>query len=1020
MKMTLLKGALLAMAFGMAVPASPSELIPVSGIVTGLASDGAKAVGVKGQFDSDRFASYLFDVKTKATEWLTKYDDSDLLTSGRMIGLSTDGVIAGTIKNPDMRLPYVDDGGFRPSTRAEEPLGEAINSAAVWREGKPYVLGCGPHDISEFDQTEDGSEAVAITADGKTVFGNIVHSLFKDRACKWTYDETTDSFEYDELEMGKGVTRTVINSASRNGVAAGFVRKNGIDMPAFWDTDGKLNTIDLPGGNIADYYWDINADAISPDGRYIVVHGMGNHMYLGIYDTATGELTEIKLPANTFEAFGNAVTNAGDAYISLTNDDNYTANLHYYNAKAAQLMVFDHYLENTNPGIAAEISSSNLSVAAVSDDASTLAVVSGDQYSVSSYILTLDSKELVAVTAPEKVRLFHSTPTELGLTWNGIASLPEGAELKGYDVYIDDEFAETVEASELGGSFRFTAPGEAGRSHSAYVVTSIAIDGDEYNSPNSLVTSTYVSSTTDIFGYDTFNDATIDSNGDPHPANDYWTVENPYGNPAHLILWHLSTNDYVNRTPFYATYAISDEPWSTQLCSRFHDASETDDFYLDFSTNMSLVNAPDQELGSDFLDVEASTDGFEWKLVKRIPAEEVHLGKWATHHIEMGEEWGGKCFRVRFNAHGEGEAMLLWKIDNISFSDELGGDIPTGLMATQNSDKGVELTWHNTIGTHEASYVANSPILYDYNLGNEGKPLTAAVMLTPEMMAPFTGKNISGVTSFIFDNPELTVDNPTRAEVMIMSDGEVLGRGDIYSEFNEVESTTGWLEQDVKIEEGKTYYACVRIYDYDPQQTPIYYQADESFIAGVTDLYSEDDGKTWRRVSQDLDGSQDAFAPMCIWPIRVQITDGNRPDPEETFDDSLTHYTVARNGEVISRENIYPASPRFTDSTPLAEAEYTVRAYFEDGTISEFSAPVRIDTSAITGVDAEVDAEIEQTGDVIAIRGKFDEAVVIDMTGRRVLTTHSAVIDTTALQTGIYIVTVAKDSGHASFKIVVR
>lgn len=1032
MRTTLLKSALFALAFGVAVPASAADLLPVSGIVNGISADGSKAVGNKaGTQDYNlRFNSYLYDVREKALDWLTTYDESDLLTSGKMVGVTDNGIIAGTMYNPDMRLPKGEVGPYRPGLQGvayadAEELGTPLLSAAVWRNGKAYILGCGPHSIEEFDQLGDGTEGVGLSADGNLVFGNLIQSLFQVAPVKWTYNADKDEYEYSELQLGPGVVRGVINCVAGNGACGGFVRHNGVDKPAVWLADGTLVPISIPNGERDGYYWEVYAGAISPSGRYALVCASGNHNYLGIYDLESGDLTDIPVPDKTFEVAAYAITDNGTAYCSVTpSTNNYTPVLHIFNMGDGILVDFNYYLENVAAGVAGRFNSSNKQVVGVSADGSVIAGRYGTTDWSESWIIMLDKTESVSVPAPTGVNLFFSSVESLTLTWDEMKGVAENLEIVEFDVYIDNEYVKTVPASEaVDGKYRVTVEAVPGYYHTGYVVANARNKADNkiYPSPDSATGLAYVSGVTTLLGYEDFDNCPIDGNGDPRPVNDYWNSDVPYGNETGIIVWHLNIgNDYLNRTPIYATYSISEDPWSSRLTSRFHDASDAKEFYLDFLLKVRLLNEPDQILTSDFLDVEASVDGENWIIVKRICAADLLLGEWTNEHIDMGKDWAGKCFQVRFNAHGEGLGQLMWCVDNINFGDQLSGETPTGLSLIRPDNSTIRLSWHSTLGTHEVSHIYNSSYVTDYNLGDEGRPMIAAVKLTPEMLKPYVGQYISAISSFIYDDPSIESSNPTRAQAVVFDDKGKIAEGDIFSEFTEPVFSTGWLDDAVKIEAGKTYFAGVRIYDYNPQQTPIYYQAHPDCKPMVTDLYSSDEGATWRSVKQDLAEPIELGSENCIWPIRAHITPTPEYDPERQMDPTLTHYAVYRDGVAISDWCVYHSTPYYDDKSGAVKGSYAVRAYYSDGTISQLSEPLLIDISGIQGVESDVDVVLKQNGDVIVIEGEFDTADVIDMTGRRVLSTQKKVIATGALPTGVYLVSIHKDTDRSIFKVNVR
>lgn len=993
------------------------------GYLRGMDPDGVLAVGTRGLNRPDNLSSYLWE--NGQVQWNTNFNGSDYESAGAYKAVTRSGIVVGDVPDTDMRLPYVPGGDFAPGrtvAQREEGLGEPVTSAAVWRDGKKYVLGCGAHTIDEFSDASDGSQAVAISPDGSKVYGNIVIAWMPMYGCIWTYDAQTDTYEYEELTRGPQDERAVITAVGSDGTIAGFVSRRSADgqsvnYPAVWNADHDCTIIPMPGLDEENYYWQTGTDAISRDGSKALVHGAGAHRYAGVYDLKTGSMAEIPLPEGTYEALGYAVADNGDAFLAISDYNDYQPRLHYWAAGTGQPVLFSHYLAEAAPEYASRIADLNSRIVGVSEDGTKLAGITGNAWSFSSWILTVDSPEIVNVALPAGVAIASTSPSTVTVTWTGNEGLADGQSLVGYDVYFDGELKERVADKDASGLYNISFEAAPGVLHTAWVRTVAELDGGKTAcSMNSAAVSEYVSEDTEIFAFQSFDNPLFDPNDNMLPSDDWWRSVLGYGNEASIINWHLALNDYINRSPYYATYSISTEPWSSQLAGRWYDATGKGAFYLDFMAKVKLLNTPDQDLTTDYLDIEATSDGISWHPVCSLRASDLMIGAWRNFHVDMGEEWGGKMFRLRVNAHGEGRGQLLWQIDNITTSDTYSEEAPTGLCALPASEDIVKLAWHNTLGTYEASYIYNTTVHYDANVGNEGRPMISAVKLTPELLAPFTGKYISGVSSFVFDDPNLGTQSSS-VEAMIWDDGALLARGEELSDFEEVRNRTSWLDSPVKIEAGQTYLAGMRLFDYDAKQAPLYYQRHVSAIKGVTDLYSEDEGATWLPIGDALTDSE-GNPEQCIWPIRVLITDQPSCRQGEDHNEDLTHYAVVRNGEVISAENVYHSTPVFTDHSPLAEAAYQVRAYYKDGTITQCSAPIEVKAgSGIAEQELATPLAIRRCGHTVEVSGDFDTLRLIDMGGRAIVLS-SPCIDTRLLLPGLYLLEASRATSRSIVKII--
>ena len=640
------------------------------------------------------------------------------------------------------------------------------------------------------------------------------------------------------------------------------------------------------------------------------------------------------------------------------------------------------------------------------------------------WVLSLESNETTLINAPQITDIFFSAIDKITVKWNALTEVPEGVTLTGYRVYLDGEPQPLVAPAEAAddGTMRYSATVATG-SHKAYVVAVGTANGKEVASTASGTLSTSVSDQTDLFIFDNFDDATFDANGNPIAPNDNWTAKKLYGNDSEIINWSLESSNFENNTPYMTTLSISGKPWSSTLTSRFLDATEAKDFFLTFYATCILVNSSEQNLSTDYLDVEYSTDGENWQLIRSLNAAELKTFAWNFFTTEMPAELAGKMFRIRFNAHGNGTATLKWNVDCIGIKDKLEGDVPAGLKVTQGSDGEAELAWMNSIGTYEVSYLGNSNILTDYCTGSEGTPLTVAIDPTPEMMAAYEGSYISSVSAFIYDNPALATNQPTKAEAIVYVDGEAVSRGTFARTFNQPYSSTVMLEEPVKIESGKQYRIAVRIFDYDAKQTPVYYQSTDDFIAGKTDLYSEDEGKTWNRLSDFYTSSDEVVLGKCIWPIRANITSGAVTEEIKELDSELLAYNVYRNGEKLNEGAVYAHAQHFTDPTPTDGASYTLQAFYKDGRVSAISEPVTFTRVGIGHISVDEDAPMafRMTDNAIELAGTADRAVLFNLDGIRVASVSGGQsLHTTALPSGTYLLQVTAGGHTEVHKVIVR
>lgn len=965
------------------------------------------------------YKSFLWDQGSGLT-WLTDYDGTDVSKSGLFYAVNNAGMLAGAVKNDAMRLPASSGGDFfapkKVSAYAEgdEEKGLPLFQAAVWRDSKMYPLEGGLESIEAYGEETDGSYAVAISEDGNTVIGYAQKSYFPSGIMGWKYNAATDVYDYVEYVYPASAIGASLFALSADGSKAfGNITVSGQDgavtYPAVWTSPDKYVVIDIPG--IEKYSMGSGAYAISADGTKLLVAGSGySNYYLGVYDIETGELESIALPDGIFGVQGFAITNGGDIFLQLT-DSTWNNVYYYYDHTNGMFLTMADYLGECASDIPEASMLANAKVVSVTGDGRTLLFENKDYTgaAVGAYLLTLDNPAVLAATAPEKVSLYHSAVDKVTCRWEGIKSLPEGITLKGYEVYIDGSLAATENATAPGGEFTATINGSIGKSHKAYVRTIYEKGGEERKSSSSAEVQAYVSANTQLKSFDNFDDCDLDPFGNPIYRGDEWQAENIESNPM-VISWTLDVRDWDNNSPFAMVTSISETPWSSAFVHRFHDATEAEDFFLSFYVRGQEANKFGQDRSTDFLDVEYSTNGYNWTVLKSICAKDIEHSKWNFYKIDLGDKLAGKVFQIRFNAHGEGKAQLTWAVDCIGVNDKAEAEAPEGLRLVSRSDKGVELTWQNTMSAWDVSHMINSYVEADASAANQGEPIMMAIALQPDKLRAHEGEYISAVSAFIFDDPTAFSD-ASRVEAVVFEDGKEVARSSFEGPFNTVVSSTAWLPRPVKIEAGKTYRVAVNLTRYDANNAPMYYQNVADCVPGVTDLFSEDGGSTWTSM-------RDAYASMypgadqesqrrlgnCIWSIHANIVADPSDASNKQKDAQIIGYNVYRNGEKINPDVVYAPYIHFVDANPLDKAVYTVQAFYRDGRVSPMSAPFEYDASSVREVADAVAPAVSVEQGMIRISGGFDSASLFRMDGVKVAMVRGGdSIATGDMQAGVYV-----------------
>lgn len=1006
--------AMLALVLGAANASADSWKADLGGRASAFSPDASKIVGTpsKDLSSLQDFRGFTYDVASGSLTWLTSYDPTDFLKSGRFNAVNSAGTIVGAVKDPSMRLPEGGGDFFRPgvSRAPSANTGDPISAAAIWTDGKLTILGC-PEEVDTFEDSSDGSYALSVSEDGRRVYGGIFRGYMLTGPCRWELQDDGEwEFSYLPFPTGAAAARVSVGQGDVLGGDVSIPQQgDNVVWPCVW-VDGQPKAITFQG----DFYTR-GLGAISPDGRLAAIYAVGTAgPFLGLYDIEKGHLTEIDLPERLYEAKPLAVNNLGDIYLTLSDTDSYQPKLHFYDSMNRQFLAMDYYLS--------QVSTLNTQPMAVPETM----VVSGDGTLIAgtpqwgnSWLVSLDNPRPVCAPAPGHSEMTITSLTEATFSWTGIEALPDGMTLVGYRVDMDGKGLKDFPATELGGEFSVKLPATCGKVVGATVQTVVLnSEGKEATSPMTSPVFDYVSALTELYDFCDFDrDCSVDGLGNIVWNRDYWRAKLLYGNLGEIIDFNVTSADFENRTPYAACYSISPSPWATAFVSHWMDASDAEDFFFDFRYKMDYLNTMDQSLATDFLDVEVATDGVNWQRVARIEAQGLRHSKWYNAHLDLGSLMAGQVFQIRLNANGQGEGQVSWSVDDLNVDCELTAPAPEGLICTLDDSKRPTLHWKNNIGQYDVTHLDNSSYVWDACVGNEGEPLIVAVDFPAQMLKPFVGQYITSLSSFVYDDQTLDDTYNTSGEGILWCDGKELARAPFDVNFDRLTNTTAWFAQPVRIEAGKDYRLGVRIFEYDPNQAPLYYQKGLNHLTGMTDLYSEDEGKSWQR-AQAIVTSDTNPQGRCVWPIHANISDSAEPGDSETQDDGeLLFWNLYRDGEPLAEGNIYNPHPFLKDEEGGVGSVYTLRAYHKDGAVSPLSQPLTVtDDSGVETIGFCLRVVVSD-GEV-RLEGGCQGFELVATDGHTVARTETGRLSTAGLPRGAYLLRARTATGAETHKVI--
>lgn len=551
--------------------------------------------------------------------------------------------------------------------------------------------------------------------------------------------------------------------------------------------------------------------------------------------------------------------------------------------------------------------------------------------------------------------------------------------------------------------------------HPGYAVEAVfeTADGGEMLSPKSNILKASVPDTYDMPLFDDFSSNSLETN--------YWESKAEYGDPTDAMWGVMQDYGLIGSSISYMVF--SQQPYSGSLISRPLDATKAESVSLSFFMQMTPLNSTDQDLEKDSISVDISTDfGKTWKEIKAWSLKDIYA-QYSYNVISLDISAGttGKIFQLRLRKHGQGVAQYMMYVDNLRI--EAGGSgskAPAGLTGTLGKDgKSLSLMWQNLSGAYQLNYINDPSSINKYTIGNEGKELIAANKFEPEDLAAYKGKYLSGVqTTINYYSTEEEVKG-IHASVVVFEDGKMVREQEI-KDMTYNEALTVALDEPLLIDGTKELMIGVKIFDYNEQQIPICYIISDKFVAGKSDLYSEDNGASWLKLSEFYNEQGTPEQGYCCWDITGCITDN--PELTPVAEGNLFAYNIYRDGEQLNEGVIDRLQTRFTDPEPTEDACYQVVGFFYDGTKSEASEQFCLDD--VTGIEHNIADNVTITrneGDnCLTINGKFDNATLVDISGVCVSRSEGNRLSLNGVKAGIYIISINVDGRVYTQKMIVK
>lgn len=1009
-------GAMLAV-YGPANAQSSFTLLEDSTMGSGMSSNGRYLVGTHAKYTDSK--SFLYDRETNKLTWMTEYNTEALEKTGIFMDVSDNGVVCGKSYDPEHTITVQDFDGEHTYP---------LNVAAVWKDGKITPLPYGDIDLSVFSQSGDGTYSYSISADGRKVVGyysvanmaNFYPLVWTEADGKWTMNHPALP---STLESGR------IRAISDDGsimVGDAENTQSGKYCLVYWK-DGAPNIIDenTLKLDLSTGFFQISYSDMSPNGRFIALYVNNVDDYL--FDTTTGEarkLPNIEEGRPMRETM--AVDNEGNVVGGISfgsvffGGELYDRPL-YYSYKDNRLLDLSYYMSlyasDAKPSIPMSYEEKTQALPYdISADGSFIAG-NADRYVMAqqtpkTWLLQVDkSNNLDIPETPSGIKGVSEALGEVTLTWLKDTKQHEGYGLKSYNVYRDS--LETISINNLSQDV-LTLRQTGLKGHPRYVVEAVyeTPDGKTILSPRSNALKVSVPETYDLPLFDDFEKASLDSC--------YWETTIDYASQYDGI-WSTMSQGGLNFSIALNGQVMEQKPYSTNIVSRPMDATHASSVNMSFAFIYGFVNVEGQPLDKDSMAVETTTDnGKTWKLQKQWSIAELcpeHL--WNIANVQL-EGVAGKLFRMRIRRFGQGAAMYYASIDNVKVDAEPEKNAPKDLFGMLGKDgKSMTFAWKNNAGAYQLNYL---PAMADgkYALGNEGAELIAANAFGQDELKLYSGKYLTAVTNTFNFYTDLPQEKGIHAAIVIFEDGK-LAREQEMNDIKLNEQMTTILDEPLKIDPSKELKIGVKVYDYDAGQIPLLYAITDKYKAGKSDLYSEDGGQTWQKLSAYYEAQGNPDMGQCVWMISGEITDTPQYSQDESGEHPLA-YNVFCNGKQLNTFALDGWQSTFTVAPESKDDAYGVMAYYANGKRSAESKTIT--ASEVTAIrpifTTSGYAYVDYTNGVIHIDGECDHATLTNLEGVTVAAYKNGNISLQGVPTGVYIVNIYKGRNVNSQKIMVR
>lgn len=826
---------------------------------------------------------------------------------------------------------------------------------------------------------------VGMSNDGQTVVGNYMPTYTEVEPYSWKKVAGTWTKETWSYPAG-GQGARIYGYSPNSTIACGWSvneTTNGNRVPIYWTSPSVYKIIGNEYGE---------ARKVSDNGKYIAMTYASN---AALYKIETDEIIIIKANASAMDVSDNGIV---VGYYNLPGDIRKGFIWTEEHGFADLYDILAYYLPDSNT---ADFKPSNATADVISSISANGKVLGGYKFLTNvlgvGWVFTL-KEDYNPLKNPTNLTAnpILAERNKVLIEWNAPAN-ESNKTLTGYVLYRNQQEVTTLAPTLTQYTDDLSSTEWTNGGNVSYAL--MAIYDNTLNSPRTQEVSVLIYDNYDIPYVDDFEYLELSEN--------YWTVERTFSSN----FWFINptyANGYRGTSMTFSTF-VSGNAYNESIISKPFDARSENEIYLSYLYSVEVLKEISDKV---YVEIQKTSENNEWLTVAQ---HTIVRSAWQFNEIDLSDKVAGTIFKVRFRAAGTDGSQYYFEIDNLQVrTTSNSAAAPLKPLAKINSDNTISLTWQNPSGAYALSYCISDPW---QAIGNQGVSFIAANKFETKDLSIYEGDHyLTSISGYVTDDAGYGSETALSLAVF-ENDTRICSQA--ITSFELEAWNTFVLNTPIKIDPAKTLYIGIEVVNHNTAEKPLATDQSQSTYDGKGNLFSEDGGKTWQKLS--------SFGLTRNWCIIGNVrneSSGTENDRNYT----IWGYRVFRGEQLLNEELMLFPQTYIDDVNGVNAIEvcYTIQAYYADKAWSARSekicSPTTVNIEDILSADA-LSVYPNPVEDYLNIEGLAEnaEASIYDLSGRLMLSQNihpSKGLAVQNLQAGMYILRISIGNKTHEIRII--